>query len=68
MTFVYVGLVGGPRRGRRGIFVVWEGRAAFAALVFFLVFRQGRATLRDAGPKNEDRSDPNNSQWRNPKN
>ncbi len=38
------------------------------ALLFFIVFPQGKKMLRDKGPKNTDPAEPNNSNWKEPRN
>ena len=40
----------------------------FFALLFFLVFPQGKKFLRDHGPKSTNPTDPNNSNWKMPRN
>jgi hypothetical protein len=50
-----------------GVFIAIVA-VVFFALLFFLVFPQGKKLLRDSGPKSTEPTDPNNSNWKMPKN
>jgi hypothetical protein len=40
----------------------------FGILLFLILFPQGKKKLRDTGPKSEDPADPENSNWKMPRN